>query len=175
MQELKKRSRRDDVHVITLPEGTYGSNAARFLSTFHAECLPELADKQIEIIRVAQNWPWTQYRQTWNTYIRASTEHGLRLSPEILLTLDASLYIIKGISSSLLPNSSYLKTRFGSSSMPTQSVFWKQDVGTGVYHTQTKEAHRTIQIYSSKADWCLSKVRVRVKFVLCYRWHFLSS
>lgn len=52
MQELKNRSRRDNVHVITLPEGTYGSNAARFLSTFHAEWFPELADKQIEIIRV---------------------------------------------------------------------------------------------------------------------------
>lgn len=52
MQELEKWSHRDDMRVSTLPEGTYGSNAARFLSTFHAEWFPELAGKQIGIIRV---------------------------------------------------------------------------------------------------------------------------
>lgn len=45
------------MHVITLPEGTYGSDAARFLSTFHAGWFPKIAEKQIEIIRMPRIGP----------------------------------------------------------------------------------------------------------------------
>lgn len=112
------------MHVITLPEGTYGSNAACFLSTFHAECFPELADKQIEIIRVHRIGPEYNADGPGTLSFRLPMERGVRFCLEILLKPDVILYIIKhccafaqiiygkGISLSVLPNLSYIKTQF---------------------------------------------------------------
>lgn len=132
MQELEKGSRRDNVHVITLPEGTYGSNATHFPSTFHAECLPKLADKQIEIIRVHRIGPEYNADGPGTLSFGLPTEHGLRFCLKILQKTNVSLYIITnhcafaqiiygiGISSTVLPNLSYIKTQFVFSLTPTE-------------------------------------------------------